>query len=165
MTKIEYKFNEDQLIQEFKDYIDKTYSEHYACDGQIQSLEVIFDRGHGLGFVHGNIDKYNGRYGKKEGFNRKDLQKILHYSLLALYLHDKRQPELGSNEEPIEDEWFDNPFRCENIPNMIMPDNLITGDKVDLIFEDKYIELNVSAMHYNWGGCGGGTIMKYRLVK
>ena len=46
---IEYKFREDELIQEFKDYIDATYSGHYGHGG-FQSSEVIVDRGHGLGF-------------------------------------------------------------------------------------------------------------------
>jgi hypothetical protein len=87
--KIKYKFKEDELIEELKEYIDNTYDEHYATSGKIQSLEVIFDRGFGRGFCHGNIDKYNARYGKKEGDNRKDLQKILHYALLALYEHDR----------------------------------------------------------------------------
>lgn len=106
---IEYKFNEDVLLKEFKEYIDKTYSQHYAADGQIQSLEVIIDRGHGKGFTHGNIDKYNGRYGKKAGYNRKDIQKILHYALLALYVHDKEQKFDGLktySEKSVDDYWI-----------------------------------------------------------
>ena len=29
------------------------------------------------------------RYGKKEGYNRKDLLKILHYAIIALHVHDE----------------------------------------------------------------------------
>ena len=88
---IKYKFREDELINEFKSYIDKTYSGHYNT-GTIQSSEVIVDRGHGAGFFHGNIDKYNGRYGKKGETPdewRKDIVKIIHYGFLALYEHDR----------------------------------------------------------------------------
>jgi len=61
---INYKFNEGVLMAEFKDYIDSTYSGHYG-QGGLQSSEIIVDRGHGMGFFSGNVDKYNGRYGKK----------------------------------------------------------------------------------------------------
>ncbi len=88
---IDYKFNEGDLIQEFKDYIDSTYGGHYG-QGGLQSSEVIIDRGHGMGFFSGNIDKYNGRYGKKgETPNdwRKDIMKTIHYGFLKLYEHDR----------------------------------------------------------------------------
>ena len=32
--------------------------------------------------------KYAQRYGKKDGYNRKDLLKVLHYALIELYVHD-----------------------------------------------------------------------------
>jgi len=86
---IDYKFNEDIYIDELRDYIDKTYDQHYAT-GKIQSTEVIIDRGHGTGFCMGNVDKYSNRYGKKGGpaEARKDLMKVLHYAILQLYVHD-----------------------------------------------------------------------------
>jgi phosphomannomutase len=88
-SKIDYKFNEDNLLREFKKYIDDTYSQHYAKE-KIQALEVIIDSGHGVGFCLGSISKYVKRYGKKGSKEdaRKDLQKVLHYALLQLYLHD-----------------------------------------------------------------------------
>lgn len=88
---IDYKFNEDKLIDQFKKYIDSTYDGHYG-QGGLQSSEIIVDRGHGQGFFHGNIDKYNGRYGKKGDSPddwRKDIMKIIHYGFLALYEHDR----------------------------------------------------------------------------
>ena len=87
---IDYKFNEGNLIQEFKDYIDSTYSAHYG-QGGLQSSEVIIDRGHGMGFFSGNVDKYNGRYGKKGTpvDHRKDILKIVHYGFLMLFEHDR----------------------------------------------------------------------------
>ena len=86
---IKYKFNEGRLIAEFKDYIDSTYDAHYCTSG-IQSSEVIIDRGRGMGFFLGNVDKYSSRYGNKGEVSdhRKDLMKVLHYALLALHTHD-----------------------------------------------------------------------------
>jgi hypothetical protein len=90
MKQPNYKFNEGALIEELQAYIDSTYGQHYG-QGGLQSSEVIIDRGHGLGFFLGNVDKYNARYGKKgtPDDHRKDLMKVLHYGLLALYEHDR----------------------------------------------------------------------------
>ena len=83
----EYKFNEGALIRELQSYIDDTYSGHYSKN-KFQSTEFISDCGHGIGFAMGNILKYAQRYGKKNGYNRADLMKVLHYALFALYVHD-----------------------------------------------------------------------------
>lgn len=84
---IPYLFQESRYIQEAWTHIDGTYSTHYA--GSIQPTQVIIDAGHGTGFNIGNIIKYAKRYGKKEGYNRKDLLKIIHYAVMQLYVHDK----------------------------------------------------------------------------
>ena len=84
-----YKFSEDKLIKEFTDYIDSTYAAHYNTN-KIQSMENIIDKGHGTGFCMGNVDKYASRYlnkGTREDA-RKDLMKVLHYTLLQLHIHD-----------------------------------------------------------------------------
>ena len=47
-----------------KSYIDATYNQHYA-QGSFQATEIIWDSGHGEGFIAGNIIKYAMRYGKK----------------------------------------------------------------------------------------------------
>tara|TARA_R100001509_G_scaffold56121_1_gene31011 strand:- start:70 stop:336 length:267 start_codon:yes stop_codon:yes gene_type:complete len=82
-----YKFEENTHIQELEDYINSTYSQHYATD-KYQATDVIIDSGHGEGFCIGNIMKYAKRYGNKEGKNKKDLLKILHYGIIMLYVHD-----------------------------------------------------------------------------
>lgn len=88
-NQIEYKFNEGELIAEFQNYIDSTYTGHYSKN-KFQSTEVIIERGHGTGFCMGNIDKYSNRYGNKGTRDdaRKDLMKVLHYALIQLYIHD-----------------------------------------------------------------------------
>ncbi len=87
MAKINYKFNEKNLINDLQNYIDKTYDGHYSKN-KFQSTEFIIDCGHGMGFALGNVLKYAQRYGKKEGYNRADIMKILHYALIALHNHD-----------------------------------------------------------------------------
>jgi len=90
---IEYKYNEETLLKELKEYIDKTYGEHYSQD-KFQTTEFIIDAGHGVGFTVGNIIKYSQRYGKKAGRNRQDVLKVLHYALMLLYTHDIETKEI-----------------------------------------------------------------------
>ena len=85
---MDYKFNEEEYLVELKKYINTTYDEHYAKN-KYQATDVIIDSGHGVGFYLGNIFKYAKRYGLKNGFARSDLLKILHYTIIALHVHDK----------------------------------------------------------------------------
>ena len=94
---IDYKYNERALIEEFSQYIDNTYDQHYSLN-KYQSTEFIIDSGHGEGFCIGNIMKYAQRYGKKGGRNRADLLKDLHYALFMLHVHDKSIMEANSDE-------------------------------------------------------------------
>jgi len=89
---IDYKFNEGDLIDEFKKYVDSTYNSHYSKE-QFQATEFIIDGGHGTGFCIGNVLKYAQRYGKKGSDEdaRKDLMKVLHYALMQLYIHDSKK--------------------------------------------------------------------------
>ena len=84
---IDYRYNEDKTLTELKSYIDATYGQHYSRD-KFQATEFIIDGGHGEGFCIGNVLKYAQRYGKKDGRNRKDLLKILHYAIIMLHVHD-----------------------------------------------------------------------------
>lgn len=90
MPKIDYRYNEADLVDELQEYIDSTYNEHYSKN-KFQATEFIIDGGHGEGFCLGNILKYTQRYGQKEGKNRKDLMKVLHYALMQLYVHDSEK--------------------------------------------------------------------------
>ena len=81
---IDYKYDEDKVLLELKSYIDNTYGEHYSKN-KFQATEFIIDGGHGEGFCIGNILKYAQRYEKKNGKDRKDLLKVIHYGIIALY--------------------------------------------------------------------------------
>ena len=87
---IDYKFNEPALIKEFKEYVDKTYNQHYSKT-KFQASEFIYDAGHGTGFNMGNVMKYAQRYGNKGTSEdaRKDLMKVIHYAFLQMFVHDK----------------------------------------------------------------------------
>ena len=87
MTKANYKYNEGKALAELQKYIDSTYDGHYSKNA-FQATEFIIDGGHGEGFCIGNIMKYAQRYGKKDGYNKRDLQKVLHYGIIALHNHD-----------------------------------------------------------------------------
>ena len=82
-----YKYDEDVALLELKTYNDATYDQHYSRN-KYQATEFIIDGGHGEGFCIGNILKYAQRYGKKDGKNRKDLLKVLHYGIIALYINN-----------------------------------------------------------------------------
>ena len=80
-----YKFNEDEVLRQLTKYIDSTYSEHYTNkNNNVQALDVYQARGTLTNTAIDNAIKYLMRYGKKEGLNRKDLLKSLHYIVIAL---------------------------------------------------------------------------------
>ena len=88
-SEIDYKYNEGELLEEITDYINSTYGEHYS-QNKYQATEFIIDGGHGIGFTIGNIMKYAQRYGNKGDAAewRKDLMKVVHYAIIAMYIHD-----------------------------------------------------------------------------
>jgi hypothetical protein len=80
-----FKYNEDQIIDELYTYIKKTYGGHYG--DRVQAQDLVISSGHAEGFYIGNVIKYASRYGKKNGKNKDDLMKVLHYTVLALNNH------------------------------------------------------------------------------
>lgn len=91
-TSLQYKFKEDEIIREIKEYIDKTYSQHYSLLDNKEKIQVTeFMMSHfvdGEDFLRGNALKYLCRYGLKDGKNRKDLLKAVHYIILMMYYND-----------------------------------------------------------------------------
>jgi len=84
-----YKYNEDALLTELRDYITGTYGQHYSAgNDSIQTLDLIEACGDAEAFCRSNILKYASRYDKK-GSARRDIIKILHYGLLLLHFNDK----------------------------------------------------------------------------
>ena len=88
-TNSRQKYSEDVIIKELKDYIGRTYQQHYSAgDDKIQTLDLIEACGDGEAFCRSNILKYASRYDKK-GTARRDIMKILHYAVLLMHFNDK----------------------------------------------------------------------------
>ena len=85
-TQRQYKYSEDKILEDIKDYIDKTYGLHYNNNDNIQVNDLLVANGIAEAFFRGNIVKYASRYGKKDGKNEADLMKMLHYGILLLNL-------------------------------------------------------------------------------
>jgi len=84
-----FKYNEDAIINELRDYIMNTYKQHYSAgDDKIQTLDLIEACGDGEAFCRSNILKYASRYDKK-GSARMDIMKVLHYAVLLMHFNDK----------------------------------------------------------------------------
>ena len=83
------KYDEDKILQEMKDYIISTYTQHYSAgNDQVQTLDLIEACGDAESFCRSNILKYASRYDKK-GTARRDIMKILHYAVLLMHFNDK----------------------------------------------------------------------------
>ena len=81
------KYNEDELINEVREYISSTYRGHYSA-GNVQTLDLIDACGDAEAFCRSNVLKYASRFDRK-GTARKDIIKIIH-GLLLLHFNDKR---------------------------------------------------------------------------
>lgn len=86
---MQWKYNEEAILNELRDYISNTYKQHYSAgDDRIQTLDLIEACGDGEAFCRSNILKYASRYDKK-GTARMDIMKVLHYAVLLMNFNDK----------------------------------------------------------------------------
>jgi len=81
---IEYKRNEDKIIRGIQQYIDSTYTAHYSSDSGRDVVDDWEDMGIAKEAFLSNMQKYVKRLGKKEGWNPKDVLKVIHYSIFML---------------------------------------------------------------------------------
>lgn len=87
VNKIDYKYAEDKIINDFKSYIDKTYGQHYKTDeNTIECFDAWIAMGDSTPTFRNTALKYLWRYGKKNGNNKDDLMKALHYVMMCLYV-------------------------------------------------------------------------------
>ena len=80
-----FKYEEDAILKQAEDYIAKTYELHYTGDKGTQTLDLIESIGDAEAFCRSNAIKYLSRFGKKDGKNRKDILKAIHYCTLLHY--------------------------------------------------------------------------------
>ena len=92
MTAHYFKYHEEEILKDIESYVSSTYSGHYTGDTHeyrnVQTLDLMAARSLASGFCQSNILKYGSRYGSKDGKNKKDLMKVIHYAMLLLHFDD-----------------------------------------------------------------------------
>ena len=87
-----FKYHEEEILNDIEDYVSSTYRGHYTGTSheyrKVQTLDLLAARDIASGFCQANIIKYGSRYGSKEGKERKDLMKVIHYAMLLLHFDD-----------------------------------------------------------------------------
>jgi hypothetical protein len=92
-----WKYNEDKILKDVEDYVTSTYGSHYCGHNEgyndIQTIDLMAAKDLAVGFCQANILKYGSRYGDKDGRNKRDLLKVIHYAMLLLHFdgHYSRQ--------------------------------------------------------------------------
>ena len=81
-----WKYNEDVILKEIKEYLGGTYRSHYASpESKTQTLDLIEAVGDAEPFCRSNALKYLSRFGKKDGKSKQDILKAIHYCILLYH--------------------------------------------------------------------------------
>ena len=92
MTDSRNKYHENEILEDIKDYVLSTYNGHYTGTKHeyrnVQTLDLMASRDLASTFCQANILKYGSRYGSKDGRNKKDLLKVIHYAMLLLHFDE-----------------------------------------------------------------------------
>jgi hypothetical protein len=84
-----WKYNEDKILKDIQDYVTSTYGSHYCGHNQeykgTQTIDLMAAKNLAAHFCQANILKYGSRYGDKDGRNKRDLLKVIHYAMLLLH--------------------------------------------------------------------------------
>ncbi len=84
-----YRYNEDVYLGNIMKYLKGTYGEHYVAK-DIQVIDIWESLDSLESTARDTAIKYLCRYGKKDGKNRKDLMKAIHYIILMMYASDRQ---------------------------------------------------------------------------
>lgn len=89
MEEFKWKYNEGEILDEFIEYLKSTYKSHYCGteegSADIQTIDLAISKGRAPDFCQVNLVKYGDRYGQKNGKNKMDLFKAMHYAMLLLH--------------------------------------------------------------------------------
>ena len=87
------KYDEEQILADLTEYLRSTYSEHYQSeDIDIECFDAWIAMGDSVPTFRNTAIKYLWRYGKKNGHNKADLLKAIHYIILMLHVdHYKKE--------------------------------------------------------------------------
>ena len=85
----QYKYHEEEILRDIEDYVSMTYNGHYTGTKhefrKVQTIDLMAARDIAAHFCQANILKYGSRYGSKNGRNKVDLMKVIHYAMLLLH--------------------------------------------------------------------------------
>ena len=85
----QYKYHEEEILKDIEEYVSRTYNGHYTGTKhefrKVQTIDLMAARDIASGFCQANILKYGSRYGSKDGKNKTDLLKVIHYAMLLLH--------------------------------------------------------------------------------
>ena len=88
-TNHEFKYHEDEILKDIQEYVSRTYQGHYTGTKhefrKVQTIDLMAARDIATDFCQANILKYGSRYGSKNGKNKTDLLKVIHYAMLLLH--------------------------------------------------------------------------------
>jgi hypothetical protein len=76
------KYREDETLSIALEYIKTTYGQHYVGNDGVQVMDLYQALGSAETTCRDTAIKYLSRWGKKEGKNKKDLLKAMHYICL-----------------------------------------------------------------------------------
>tara|TARA_B100001057_G_scaffold32377_1_gene29397 strand:- start:1342 stop:1989 length:648 start_codon:yes stop_codon:yes gene_type:complete len=87
-----YKYHEEDILKDIEEYVSLTYQGHYTGKSHeyrnVQTIDLMASKELAAAFCQANILKYGSRYGNKDGKNKKDLMKVIHYAMLLLHFDD-----------------------------------------------------------------------------
>ena len=92
MTDSRNKYHEEEILKDVEEYVSRTYNGHYTGTKHeyrnVQTIDLMASRDLASDFCQANILKYGSRYGSKDGRNKKDLMKVIHYAMLLLHFDE-----------------------------------------------------------------------------
>ena len=98
-----FKYHEDEILKDIQEYVSRTYQGHYTGTKhefrKVQTIDLMAARDIASAFCQANILKYGSRYGSKDGRNKTDLLKVIHYAMLLLHFdnHYGKPPMTSGN--------------------------------------------------------------------
>ena len=84
-----FKYHEEEILKDIQEYVSGTYQGHYTGKSHeyrnVQTIDLMASKELAAAFCQANILKYGSRYGNKDGKNKKDLMKVIHYAMLLAH--------------------------------------------------------------------------------
>jgi hypothetical protein len=81
------KYKEDLVLKELQKHIEQTYKTHYTTESGLQALDMWMALGNFSTSCRDAAIKYLFRFGKKDGNQKADLLKAMHF-IMYMYQHE-----------------------------------------------------------------------------